>query len=544
MPDKNKQQLHELLSNLVDEKLSAQELKELQALLRNDPDAQQFYIKYTMLHSWLSWDYVEQSPAESRLLSLKKQEDAEQPAQSPITGFLGDVANFLNHYSPLSFVLLVVAFGMTLWAAANWFAARQVNVAPPAEPVFAAQITATKDCQWSTAITPPTEMMQLQVGQQLQLDKGIAQVTYCSGAVVLLEGPASFTVGSANSGFLSQGRLTARAESAESREFAIVTPDARFVDLGTEFGVMIDEKGHAAAAVFKGKVKAEAKLPDGRWTAGISIREGEAVVCEAATFTRQVAQRENFPSLQPLPPPPPSYQRWLEARRELQKRKDLLVYYDFQPEVDGPSVLVNRAPSGPALDGEIHNATWVDGRFTGKRALEFMSGDSGVRINIPGEYRQLTLIAWLSSQGLANDRNGILLSDGWLRRQELHWQFLKTGQIHLHLSVFGQVQPGISTKSIPSDSLKQWCMVAGVVNSALASHYTYLNGEFFEAIRAEQMPAVQIGWATIGGWDNEGHGDSDAGKVCNLSGRIDELMIFDRALGSEEIKQIYENGKP
>ena len=123
MPNHNKSQLQELLSNLVDEKLGEQELKELQALLRDDPDAQQFYVRYTMLHSWLTWDYVEQTSAESRLLSLNKQEDSDKSANpSPILGFLGDCANFLNHYSPLSFILLFVMFGITILATSYWLA--------------------------------------------------------------------------------------------------------------------------------------------------------------------------------------------------------------------------------------------------------------------------------------------------------------------------------------------------------------------------------------------------------------------------------------
>ena len=63
--------------------------------------------------------------------------------------------------------------------------------------------------------------MHLQAGQQLQLEKGIAQITYSNGAVVLLEGPASFTVDSPNSGFLSRGKLTARADTEKSRQFTI-----------------------------------------------------------------------------------------------------------------------------------------------------------------------------------------------------------------------------------------------------------------------------------------------------------------------------------
>jgi hypothetical protein len=544
MPENNKSQLQELLSNLVDEKLGEGELKELQALLRDDPDAQQFYIKYTMLHSWLTWDYIGQSSAESRLLSLTKQEaDDESGKSSPVLGFLSDVAGFLNHHSPLSFVLLFAIFGTALLAATLLLSPRPSDNVPAASG-FVAQITAVKNCQWSTEFPSPAENMPLQADQQLLLEKGIAQITYSNGAVVLLEGPASYTVASSNSGFLSQGKLTARADTEKSRQFTILTPDARFVDLGTEFGVMIDDKGRAEVAVFAGKVNAEAKLADGHWAVGVPLGKGEAVVCEGTKFISQVAERKDFPTLRLEPPPPPSlsFQHWLDVSRKLQSHPDLLAYYDFQPDLSNPTVLFNRAPTGALLNGEILDAPWVDGRFPGKSALDFMEGDSGVRINLPGEYRQMTLIAWLSSNKLASDYNSILMSDDWLRSKELRWMVLDGGQVDL--VVFGQKLHPESTKPIPADSLNRWCMITGVIDIATNKILLYLNGEYLDTLEPEFIPAIQIGWATIGGWNNQGKGDSNLNRTHNLSGRIDELMIFQKALTAEEIKQIYEAGKP
>ena len=88
----------------------------------------------------------------------------------------------------------------------------------------------------------------------MQLEKGLVQITYSNKAVVLLEGPVSYTVDSPKSGFLSRGKLIARADTEQSRQFTIVTPNARFVDMGTEFGVAVEAKGRAAVAVFAGKV--------------------------------------------------------------------------------------------------------------------------------------------------------------------------------------------------------------------------------------------------------------------------------------------------
>lgn len=84
-------------------------------------------------------------------------------------------------------------------------------------------------------------------------------------------------------------------------------------------------------------------------------------------------------------------------------------------------------------------------------------------------------------------------------------------------------------------------MIAGVIDTPNQTTL-YLNGEYFETLKSAQIPVVQIGSAMIGAWDKETSTDQDA--IRNLSGRLDELMIFQNALTSEEIKRIYEAGKP
>jgi hypothetical protein len=521
-------------------------MRDLELLLDADRSAQEFYVDFLTVNAEILWLFN----AKQRGMMFSKSQVFSAPVEappnrSPIPGFLGNFVDYLNHHSPLSYILLVAVFGMSLLATTYLLTTLQSGKMS-VESEFVAQITVMKDCQWSQSITQPTEMMPLQAGQQLQLEKGIAQITYSNGAMVLIEGPVFFTVDSPKSGFLSLGKLTALAEAEKSRQFAILTPDARFVDLGTEFGVRIDNKGRAAVAVFAGKVNAEAKRADGRWTTPVSLHKGQAAVCEGTKFISQVASRSDFPALHPLLPPAPSYQRWLDASRELQHRQDLLAYYDFQPDPNNPRVLLNRALTGAGLNGEIQNATWVEGRFFEKKALEFISADAGVRVNLPGEYRQLTVIAWLSSKRLANKYNGILMSDDWGQDKKLHFQLLESGQIIM--DVCGQLTKWenghdyyCSSKAVPADCLNRWCMIAGVIDTPNQTSL-YLNGEYFETLKSAQIPAVQIGPAMIGVWDKGNFPDQDI--IRNLSGRLDELMIFRNALTAEEIKQIYESSKP
>ena len=79
------------------------------------------------------------------------------------------------------------------------------------------------------------------------------EITYDTGAKVILQGPVTYEVESAAGGYLSLGKLTARVEKkAEGGSpipnpqslipnplFAVRTPTATVTDLGTEFGVEV-----------------------------------------------------------------------------------------------------------------------------------------------------------------------------------------------------------------------------------------------------------------------------------------------------------------
>jgi hypothetical protein len=89
----------------------------------------------------------------------------------------------------------------------------------------------------------------------LRLDHGLVEVRFRSGASVVLEGPSAFELLSVNSARLLKGRLAARVPEP-ARGFEIFTPEGRVVDLGTEFGISVSDKGSADVYVFKGKVQA------------------------------------------------------------------------------------------------------------------------------------------------------------------------------------------------------------------------------------------------------------------------------------------------
>jgi hypothetical protein len=99
------------------------------------------------------------------------------------------------------------------------------------------------------------------------LDAGLLEITYETGARVILEGPATFEP-DANGGLLIVGKLTGRcgkkvqtstvskstATTIANPQFTIRTPTAIVTNLGTEFGVEVEKDGRTLSHVFSGTV--------------------------------------------------------------------------------------------------------------------------------------------------------------------------------------------------------------------------------------------------------------------------------------------------
>jgi hypothetical protein len=530
--------------------ISDEELRELELLLESDPVARDFYIDFIIINSEISWLIRARQHSSMDLgprISVDVLENPTKPKKTPVVEFLSNWADFLNQHSPLSFILLFVVLATMLFATTYFISSRNSGTISP-EPLFAAQLTATKDCRWAMTTDAPKDMEALQTGRRLNLEKGLAEITYSNQAKVVIEGPASYTVESQMSGLLSLGKLFAQADAAQSRQFTILTPNAKFVDMGTEFGVEIDAKGRSSLAVFSGKVNASAKLAEGRWTNPIAVKRNEAVVCYGINFTPCIAHRNNFPSMRPLPPPPAdaNYQRWSNAVKELQNRQDLVAYYDFQQDVNNPNVLVNRAPTGAVFNGQIQKATWTQGRFDGKSALKFAAVDSGVLVNIPGQYEQITLIAWVKINELKNYWNGLLMTNDFSIPGQLHLEIRSDAHIAMYVVQKNRTRESLlSADPIPDDCLHRWCMIAAVIDRTSQGCSMYVNDMcVLDHTSMAQIPPIIIGPATIAGQLDKGNDADVAVPIRNLACSMDSFLIFNSALTQDEIRRIYESGKP
>ncbi len=129
-------------------------------------------------------------------------------------------------------------------------------------------------------------------GQLLTLADGEIELTYQSAVRLRLIGPVDFVVRQGG-GHLARGGIVASVP-VSGHGFTIHTPDGKVVDLGTEFGVVVDDFGTSEVSVFSGRVEA---YPPPTATAGrekFELNQGHALQWNAESLLALSANRRRF----------------------------------------------------------------------------------------------------------------------------------------------------------------------------------------------------------------------------------------------------------
>ncbi len=114
-----------------------------------------------------------------------------------------------------------------------------------------AQLTDSMDAEWEDTQYSLTNGDVLRQGQ-LILAKGLAEITFDDGAVVIIEAPAVFELESPKSMYLDSGKLSAYVPR-RATGFTVNMPSASVVDIGTEFGIDVQFDGTCDLHMFTGK---------------------------------------------------------------------------------------------------------------------------------------------------------------------------------------------------------------------------------------------------------------------------------------------------
>jgi len=110
-------------------------------------------------------------------------------------------------------------------------------------PKSVAKLTSTADCLWAEGNAVTKEGASLLPGQAIKLVGGLAEVTFASGAKVILQGPANLEIESSKTATLHSGRITADVPD-DLEGFRIRTSAAEILSLPSEENK--DSKGKVA----------------------------------------------------------------------------------------------------------------------------------------------------------------------------------------------------------------------------------------------------------------------------------------------------------
>ena len=251
-------ELAELVFLSLEDGLSEEKHQKLESLLEREPLARKYYFR--LINTYLGvqepnnlkalHDRDQDVPYDIELWKALAENEAtapgihiEKPGEKPIEMGLMKVEKLERKISRLSVYTLILS------AAAMLLLIIMV-LSSPIRPIVAT-LTDSINAEWINTKDIPTDGDPLRQGE-LTLARGLVEITFDNGAVVVVEAPAVIELEGPKAMFLTSGRISA-VVSQYAIGFTVNTLSGSIVDLGTEFGVSVENDGSCDLHMFKGR---------------------------------------------------------------------------------------------------------------------------------------------------------------------------------------------------------------------------------------------------------------------------------------------------
>jgi hypothetical protein len=241
--------------------------------------------------------------------------------------------------------------------------------------------------------------------------------------------------------------------------------------------------------------------------------------------------------------------RWREGMRAWFNDPRLLTAYTFEPATDWERTLRNQKPDAvESTHGSIVGARWTQGRWQGKRALEFKSPGDRVRLSVPGKYQAITLAAWVQVGGVDRKFNSLFLTDTW-NPGNPHWQIVQKGSFVLGVHEWGHGRSQYvfySPELFGPDKLGVWYHLATTFDLRTGIGRHFVNGALVSEEKVEKIDPgtrIVIGNGELGNWGLP-QGAKPRTEVRSFNGKMDEFLMFSDVLQPGEVTRLYELGRP
>ena len=320
-------ELNELATAALNENLSDEQATRLDQLVCEDEVFRKQYIRY-MYVSWNLRAWAKFPPATAmegqieplmpadideallRQLEVSPSEPLRSSFPFVLGNFFHGTVRFFSQEVPFSLLIATVITGLGLLAGSLISVSyheqmvgntqQSKSLVAKSDMEFVGRITGVADVKWLDINTSTENGNGVLLGRRYALASGLMEITYDSGAKVILQGPCTYDVDSRDGGFLSIGKLTARLDNAKPQAanqkseiinqkssvsanryplLTIRTPTATVTDLGTEFGVEVAEDGTTTSHVFRGLVRVQMDVPGDDVTANsILLHKSQSAV--------------------------------------------------------------------------------------------------------------------------------------------------------------------------------------------------------------------------------------------------------------------------
>lgn len=499
---------------------------ELLALLGEDAALLELARKQNAVHALLSVELEDEWTTETRLQSV-----ADAVAAADSNQFVDAVGRRLGRrrwrqraMAAAALVVIGLLSGIYL-------------IQQGAVPSTMATLQQADGVQWSSDVLDHGST--LAAGASLEIDQGMLELDLAGRGRLIVEGPARLDFPAAGRAVLHQGRVVMRA-TEKGHGYQIETPQGNIIDIGTEFGVTVDDDGLVETHVIEGRIEAiptrgQAVLLLGNDALKMGPEGGEPIAADAGEYYT-------------LMPPPhgrnPKFIHWGfdEAAGEVAHSQGELAakigahaemrFYAVAPSPGPTWVAGPKSESGSALsfDGQ---GSYAESAYRGigggqprtvcfwLKVPEDFSVKQGFGIVAWGRHARPGEVWQLSVNPLEQDGPIGRLRLGLIGGQVIGSSDLRDGRWH-HIAVvmYGGSQPNVGTHVI-----------------------LYVDGERERVSRrALQEVRTEIDEAEHGVWVGR-NSSAKPGKrnVVNggfFRGELDELYIFDAALSQGELRQL------
>lgn len=551
-----------LLSKSLDGHITVEEIRRLDRLIIEVPEARAYYVEYLQIHAHLRkllqhnpetepseetmilnaqlWEQLARHEQTAELIAVERPqppagEEFEKPAVVPQRQKVNKFSLYAAISSAAAFILLLAYVHLS-----------PMLFKPVA--VVADQIQGAVLFQSSVPCVGP----ELYPGSYT-LDKGLIELAFVDGGKVVVEAPSEFVIENASRIYLLKGQLTALVEN-KRKPFIVRTLNSNVTDLGTEFGVLANADGTMETHVFEGKVRLESHEQPQREV--LMLEGGQAAHADSAGILTkrkanplQFVRLEEF-SIKKQAAQGSAYCRWQEQVYQIHRDPALAAHYTFEQDSRHPDLLKNQAPAARdqlngILEGQESKPKWAPGRWPEKTAL-FFDRSATQRVRIPADPQlcmtgPITLGAWIKMEEapaafVPGMHGGNILSNG--KENNLNYHLSYGLYYEDHMMIYMRAQGyDFHTRGPEIDlSVDQWHFLSVTHDNYQVCFY--IDGKLMKTVEKYFSGTPVLADLLIGGMEPQEQ------PKYRFHGFIDEVLIFNRVLSEAEMQVLYESGKP